>query len=1115
MTSSFSIACASLASSLHNIDRELERDKRTSPEDQLKTPISTFLTELGKQRTRQVNVVTEHRQVAGDNVQGVRLDLGIKDGYGRLVGHIELKAPGKSANPYRQAGWSKHDKKQWKRLENHTNLIYTNGWEWTLLRHGSDRPIAHILLSPDKNNDLPEDQVQRLSDLLDQFLSWRPTSPSTPKGLANQLAPLTRLLRDSVIDVITDSTEDALDKLYASWKQDLMPGATKADFADSFAQTFTYALLLARIESDVDSINFHAKEITPGLKRNGHRLIGAVLELMSQERNRELVEGPVALLEATIGAVDSEKFTSETDPWLYFYEDFLAAYDPIKRADAGVYYTPVEVVKTQVRLLDEVLKSRFGRPAGLGDESTNILDPAAGTATYALEIARHVIENSASRQDAARSLAKRLYAFELLMGPYAVAHMRLTQMLEDTGIELGKDGVQVFLTNSLTDPGDVSGDNQQISLWEVMEDINEENRRAGLVKNQQTPIRVIAGNPPYLRATRAQALGAGSTAYKNVILEETGGNRPLLDDFIEPLKARGLGGQAKNLYNFYIYFIRWAIWKACEQHKNETGIVSFITSSSYLRGPGFAGVREYMRRVFDEVWIIDLGGEGRGARQEENVFNIRTPVAIFVGIQHPNTSTGKPKRHTDRMKQQAKVYYQRIYGTELEKLSAVGEVDVPESDDKWTQLSNGDWTDKFVPSSAAALSDGVPLDLVFPWYFSGSKAGRKWVIAANPELLKIRLKQLQEVETVQEGREIFDESPSGKKYESPSESSLVPASSGKSAAISSDPKLAEMSVQRYGYRSFDRQFCIADHRVIDRPGAQWGIQGDDQLFLSTLNARPLGDGPAVTMTPYVPDMNFFNNRGSKEIYPLYRSSGTSQPNISASLRAALKDAYGREVEPFEIAAYVVGLLGTSAYTERFADELAESVAHVPFTADTDLFAEVVDFGRSIIFEQTWGERGATLNQFGQPVGQRFKGAATIAVPNPENDYPESWSYDADSHQLFVGGGRFDNVSPAVVAFEVSGMSVVGSWLGYRMKTPAGTSSSPLDKIQADTWQHDGELLELLWQLEFMIKAEPRGAELLDKVVTGKTIPPSTLGVPTDAERKAPAKKKPGELTLEG
>lgn len=125
--------------------------------------------------------------------------------------------------------------------------------------------------------------------------------------------------------------------------------------------------------------------------------------------------------------------------------------------------------------------------------------------------------------------------------------------------------------------------------------------------------------------------------------------------------------------------------------------------------------------------------------------------------------------------------------------------------------------------------------------------------------------------------------------------------------------------------------------------------------------------------------------------------------------------------------------------------------------------------------------------------------------------PESWSYDADSQQLFVGGGRFDNVSPAVANFEVSGMSVVGSWLGYRMKTPAGKSSSPLDKIQADTWQHDSELLELLWQLEFMVNAEPRGAELLEKVIVGDIIPPATLGVPTAAEQKAPPKRKPGEL----
>ena len=98
-----------------------------------------------------------------------------------------------------------------------------------------------------------------------------------------------------------------------------------------------------------------------------------------------------------------------------------------------------------------------------------------------------------------------------------------------------------------------------------------------------------------------------------------------------------------------------------------------------------------------------------------------------------------------------------------------------------------------------------------------------------------------------------------------------------------------------------------------------------------------------------------------------------------------------------------------------------------------------------------------------------------------------------------------------MAYEVSGMNVVASWLGYRMKTPAGRSSSPLDQIQADTWQHDTELLELLWQLEFMIHAEDEGNQLLQEVLTSEKINPKDLGIPTDAERKAPPKKKLGTL----
>ncbi|RMB65274.1 hypothetical protein [Corynebacterium macginleyi] len=145
-------ACNDLARALLTVERELATDRRTSPEDQLKVPISTFLTAVGNARSSQVNVVTEHRQFSGDNVKGVRLDMAVKNGRRQLTGHLELKSPNKSANPYRQSGWSKHDKKQWKRLENHSNLIYTNGWEWTLLRHGAGQPLAHIQLTPQPPN---------------------------------------------------------------------------------------------------------------------------------------------------------------------------------------------------------------------------------------------------------------------------------------------------------------------------------------------------------------------------------------------------------------------------------------------------------------------------------------------------------------------------------------------------------------------------------------------------------------------------------------------------------------------------------------------------------------------------------------------------------------------------------------------------------------------------------------------------------------------------------------------------------------------------------------------------------------------------------------------------
>ena len=374
---------------------------------------------------------------------------------------------------------------------------------------------------------------------------------------------------------------------------------------------------------------------------------------------------PVGLLERVIAAVDVVALSrkSKGDPWLYFYEDFLAAYDPKMRKDRGVYYTPVEVVQAQVRLVAELLENRFGAPDSFADPKVITLDPACGTGTYVLAALRHSLEKIAATKgagmkvQAATTAATRMHAFEILVGPYAVAHLRLTQLLVAEGGTLPDDGVHVYLTDTLESPFAPP----QRHLPITYRRLGEEHARAKKVK-AETPVMVCLGNPPYDRQTIDEEHEGEKRKGGWVRFGDRTGRRrekPILHDFLDPLESLGLGVHAKNLYNDYVYFWRWALWKVFE-NKGGPGIVSFITASSYLRGPGFAAMRQVMRQTFDELWIIDLEGDNLGARKTENVFAIQTPVAIAVGVRGEKA----------RPKTPAVVRYTKIEGTSEGKLSA-------------------------------------------------------------------------------------------------------------------------------------------------------------------------------------------------------------------------------------------------------------------------------------------------------------------------------------------------------------------------------------------------------------------------------------------------------------
>ncbi|WP_282848211.1 N-6 DNA methylase [Microbacterium oxydans] len=542
---------------IDKVNRRVARRDRSNPEDQLKTPIQNCMDKLAPLMSRRPLVTrTEDPQGADDVVSQVRLDIALLDERsGYRIGHVELKSPEKGADPTKprgQGNWTDHDREQWFKLREHPNLIYCNGFEWTLIRDGVR--IDHIDLDEYAHGHLSDEGVRRFAKLVGDFVSWQPLAPRTARGLAKRLAPLARILREAVTFEIAkaknshDPARSRLVQLHTTWQQTLMPDATDADFADSVAQTFTYALLLARLNDRI-ALPLDSEDVAKSLRVHGHVLLGSVLDLLAGEEVRAPLNEQIGLIETAVAAVDPVKLKSRKDTWLYFYEDFLAEYDPKRRRDAGVYYTPVEVVGAQVRMVDDALKTRFGRRLGLGDRDVKVLDPATGTGTYLLSAAEHVL-NDAGRSgldqaSTAQSLKNRLFGFELLVGAYSVAHLRLTKELTDAGADLGSSGVHVYLTDTLAAPREGHGTLAQPPLFwgSTQQAIIAEQRESDAVKSDQEKITVILGNPPYNRTNKEAGQGARGDETRNMVLNGSGNTPPSWTIFAIPSSGREMGAR--------------------------------------------------------------------------------------------------------------------------------------------------------------------------------------------------------------------------------------------------------------------------------------------------------------------------------------------------------------------------------------------------------------------------------------------------------------------------------------------------------------------------------------------------------------------------------------------
>ena len=550
----------------------------SSPEDQLKFPVTLLFEAVGDRfgltvKTRTEAYLSEHK---------ARPDIAVYVG-GLICGYVELKAPGSGADAPKLKG--EHNRKQWRKLKSLPNLIYTDGREWALYRSGA-RPAGHpiVRLYDDPTTKgaraATADDAEALERLFRDFLNWQPIVPHKPAPLAKYLAPLTRFLRSEVEHALAVS-HSAVKLLGNEWRQYFFPNADAGQFADAYAQTVTYAMLLARLSGAARLDPAAAAKVLDS--NNG--LLARTLEILGQDAARDELRVGFALLRRSLEALNPADFLkSSPDLWLYFYQDFLAAYDPKLRKDYGVYYTPREVVELQVRLASGLLEKRFEKKLGFADDGVVFLDPAVGTGTYPVAAVKHGLEKVRARSGAgavperARQMAENMYGFEILVGPYAVAQLRLTQTIEGAMNEGQEEGqpdqaldrrLNIFLADTLASPNERPAG--QLTLTHRV--LTREHEAARQVKNEGD-ILVCLGNPPYDRQTfeegdtTAQRKG-GWVRFGDQLpggaRQEQQGEHAIFKDFIEPATLVGAGGHVKNIYNDYVYFWRWALWRLFEQ----------------------------------------------------------------------------------------------------------------------------------------------------------------------------------------------------------------------------------------------------------------------------------------------------------------------------------------------------------------------------------------------------------------------------------------------------------------------------------------------------------------------------------------------------------------------
>lgn len=971
------------------------------------------------------------------------------------IGWCEAKDIGKDVRKFAANDYSKAQKDRYRK--GLPNLIYTNGLDFEFLRDGD---AVDFITIADLIPTLPPrpDNFALLENRLRDFARETPLTITSSRRLAEMMAGKAAIIKDIMgRALVTDfdaagAGKPATDLMgqYEAFKANLIHDITISDFADIYAETIAYGLFAARLHDTESPDSFTRTEALDLLPKSNPFLRALFTYIAGpnlDDRLRRVIDELCDVFRAT----DMErvlrnfgKVTARQDPFLHFYEVFLAEYNPAKRKARGVWYTPEPVVNFIVRAVDEVLKTEFGLADGLADTSriivdwdtgqndpktgkpahikkevhrVQILDPATGTGTFLAEVVKLVadrVKGIAPGQWSnyvEQDLLPRIHGFELLMASYAMCHMKLDMILTGLGYKPSAQPPRlgVYLTNSLEE-----GERVDQTLFGLSRAIAEEAKAASDIK-RQTPIMCVIGNPPY----------SGHSTNKGAWIES------LLADYkVSPELKRP--AQAKWLSDDYVKFMRFA------EHmieKNGEGVLGFITNHGYLDNPTFLDMRHHLRQTFDRIYVLDLHGNAKKKETcpdgsiDKNVFDIQQGVAIIVAVKRRNAGVAKAP---------ATVLHGDLWGDREAKYRALWEANPMKLAAQDISPDSTPW--RFKPFNKALEAEyraGFSVAELF------SQNGRpapgivtthdefaiSWT--ANEAIEKVGI--LLATSSEEEARQHFRLCSQNQwNYEA-----------AKVALAAGDWKEAVVAVS---YRPFDKRFTIFNPHVAvhrrDRVMKHIFRRENLNLMLTSQTKDEVGALVTVDVSGHkafsgfditynVPlylypeednlDQTIRLNLDLKLYEQILKAAGLigppSAPDGTSTFRRATGGARPDEVKVFD---YIYGVLHCPAYRETYAEFLKIDFPRVPFPASPEAFADVSAKGEALRRLHLMEE--AAIGEAPFP----FRGDGDSVVDKPR------FESGAEGAKVWVNATQyFDNVPAIAWTFPIGGYQPAQKWLKDR------------------------------------------------------------------------------------